>query len=80
MNDDLLVVRKVDKQLYRRFKQKATAESTSVGRAINDAMKDWINKKERKKIDPKGLLALNGIIKVGRPVRWSEEIDKTLYG
>ena len=80
MNDDLLVVRKVDKQLYRRFKQKATAENTSVGRAINDAMKDWINKKESKKIDPKGLLELNGIIKVGRKVRWSEEVDKFLYG
>ncbi len=80
MADDTLVVRKVDKTVYRKFKQKAVEENTSVGRAITEAMHAWTKRKQKKKLNPAAILELNGIIKTKGKVRWSEEIDKALYG
>ena len=34
----------------------------------------------KKKYDPKNLLKISGVIKTKKKVRWSEEIDETLYG
>ncbi len=39
-----------------------------------------VKKRRNRKPNPKDLLKLNGIIKVGRKVRWSKEVDKNLYG
>ena len=76
-----MVVRRVNKRVYREFKRKTVEENTSIGKAITDAMLYWLKmKNEVRKSNPKGLLKLNGIIKAGKHVRWSEEIDEVLYG
>ncbi len=76
----MLVVRKINKRIYKKFKQKAIGENLSIGQALTAAMLEWLNKNEHKKYDPKALLKLDGFIKTSKPVRWSEEIDETLYG
>ena len=82
MENETLVVRKVNKKVYKRFRAKALEEDASIGEAITEAMQVWlgVKQKKKKKPDPKNLLKLNGIIKAGKKVRWSEEIDSTLYG
>lgn len=79
--DEMLVVRKVNKRVYRRFRQRALDENKNVGEAVTEAMEYWLREKERKKKpNIKNLLKMNGIIKTGGKVRWSEEIDEVLYG
>jgi len=81
MNEEILVVRKVNRNVYKKFKQIATEEETSIGTAVTEAMKYWLEaKQKKKKPNPKNLLKLNGIIKAGKKVRWSEQIDEILYG
>ena len=80
MQKEILVVRKVDPRIYRKFRQRALKESMNVGRAITEAMEFWMNEKEKiGKHNIKTLLKLNGIIKTKRAVQWSQEIDKILY-
>ena len=76
-----LVVRNVNKELYRRFKEKAVEDNESVGQALNQAMHYWLAKrKEKGRPDIKTLAKLNGLIITRIRVDWSTEIDKTLYG
>ena len=77
---DILVVRKTNKEIYKRFRQKALEENMNVGEALNQAMIYWMAKEERKRPDVNKLLKLNGLIKTDKTVKWSEEIDETLYG
>lgn len=78
---DTIVVRKVNKRVYKRFKQKALEEETNIGEAVTEAMEHWLEEKRiEEKIDIKNILKLNGLIKTGKKVRWSEQIDQTLYG
>ena len=77
----MLVVRKVNKAVYRRFRQKALKKNINVGTAVTEAMETWLKEKDEKEtINPKALLKLKGIIKIGKKVRWSEQIDEILYG
>jgi hypothetical protein len=81
MKEDMLVIRKVNKGIYLKFRQRALKRNMNVGTAVTEAMKIWLKADEQRGIiNPKALLRLNGIIKVDKKVRWSEEIDKTLYG
>lgn len=81
MELETIVVRKVNKSVYRKFKQKTVEEDTNMGEAMTEALLCWLdNRQKNRSPDPKLLLKLNGIVKTKRPVRWSEEIDKTLYG
>lgn len=76
-----MVVRKVDKRVYRRFKQKALEEDTNIGDALTEALEEWLERKQNKKRpNIKELLKANGFIKTGRRVRWSKQIDEALYG
>ncbi len=78
---NVLVVRKIDNDVYKRFKQKAIEENKTIGEAINQAMDYWIKKKEEQKGHAiKGLLNINGFIQTGGEVKWSEEVDESLYG
>ena len=44
-------------------------------------MVGWLKKQdERKKLRIEGILNLNGIVKTKKPVKWSVEVDETLYG
>jgi hypothetical protein len=82
MENEMIVIRNPNKKVYKRFKQLAAEEDMSMGKAITEAMIAYINKKasQKQKIDIKNLQKLEGFIKPGKKVRWSEEIDKTLYG
>ena len=77
---DVLVVRKTNKEIYRRFKQKALEENLNVGEALNQAMYYWLTKEDHKKLDVRKMLALNGLIRTDGVVKWSEELDEILYG
>lgn len=79
-SSDILVVRKTNKEIYKRFRQKALEENMNVGEALNQAMVYWLAKEESEKPDVKKLLKLNGLIKTDKTVKWSEEIDEILYG
>lgn len=82
MAKEVLTVRDVDEVVWRRFRAKIEEEGLRTGQALNEALNIWINKKERKRKrpDPRNFLKVEGIIRPGKPVRWSEEIDKVLYG
>jgi hypothetical protein len=80
-NNDLLVIGKINKELYKKFKQKALEENKNIGEALNEAMSYWLTiESEAKKPDISNLLKLNGIVKVDHTVKWSKDVDKTLYG
>jgi hypothetical protein len=77
----ILVIRNSDKKVYRRFRQKAVEEDINVGKAITEAMEYWLEAKQnKKKTNISGIRKLNGIIKAGKKVRWSEQVDEILYG
>ncbi|HUY70157.1 MAG TPA: hypothetical protein VMV00_01150 [Candidatus Baltobacteraceae bacterium] len=81
MAGETVVVRNTNKSIYKKFKQMAVAEDINLGVALTEAMGYWLKfKGQRPGPDPKNLLKLNGIIKTAKKVRWSEEIDQTLYG
>ena len=73
-----LSVKEVDEKIFREFKAEAIKDGFKVGKALNLAMKLWLDKIEKK---PKvSFLDL-------KPSHWgkgtertSEEIDKILYG
>lgn len=76
-----LVVRNVNKELYRRFKEKAVEANESVGQALNQAMDYWLARRaERARPDIRTIVKLRGLIHTRGRVTWSEEIDKALYG
>ncbi|HIH17518.1 MAG TPA: hypothetical protein HA282_04100 [Nanoarchaeota archaeon] len=78
---DMLTVRNVDEEIYRKFRERALAEKMKIGRALAEAMNLWVEfgRKEVEK-DPKNLIRITGIIKTKKKVRWSEEVDEILYG
>lgn len=82
MKKDILTVRNIDEEIWRKFKAKTAEERLKTGDALNEAMRIWIKETREKKLkpDPKNILKLEGIIKGKKKVRWSEEIDEILYG
>jgi len=81
MEKTFIGVREVDKEIFRKFRARIIEEKLKLGVALTLAMKLWMEKEKQKKVlDPKNLLELNGIIKPKNKVRWSEEIDEFLYG
>ncbi|MHB1493784.1 MAG: hypothetical protein ACYCR7_08960 [Thermoplasmataceae archaeon] len=79
-SSDILVVRNANKEIYKRFRQKALEENMNVGEALNQAMNYWLVKEKHKTTDVRRMLKLNGLIKTDKTVKWSEEIDELLYG
>ena len=81
VQSDVLVVRKINKTIYTKFKERALEEHRNVGDALNQAMAEWLQKQdELEKPHIEKILSLNGIVKTDNAVRWSEEVDETLYG
>lgn len=79
--NDVLVVRKINKAIYNKFRERALEEHRNVGDALNQAMVEWLQKQdEREKLHIERLLNLNGIVMTKETVKWSEEVDETLYG
>jgi len=79
--NDLLVVRKINKVTYNKFRERALEEHRNVGDALNQAMIEWLQKQDEQ-VKPRieRILNFNGIVKSKKPVKWSEEVDETLYG
>src|SRR2546425_9895685 len=75
-------VRDVDEAIWRKFRAKTEEEGLKTGQALNEALRVWVEgrEKEAKKPDPHHFLKIEGIVRTKRRVRWSEEIDETLYG
>jgi hypothetical protein len=81
MASEMFVVRGVAKVLRQRLKEEAAREGITVRQAVSMAITDWLNSQaQKKKLDPKALLKLNGMIKGGKGEDWSKNIDKILYG
>jgi hypothetical protein len=82
MARESLTVRDVDKETWRRFRAKVEEEGLRTGQALDEALGIWIKEKEkgRKRPDPRSFLRVEAMIDAGKHVRWSEEIDKALYG
>lgn len=82
MARDLRTVRDVDESIWRKFRAKTEEEGLKTGQALNEALKVWVEtrEKERREPDPRNFLKMEGVVRTKRKVRWSEEIDETLYG
>lgn len=82
MAKEVLTVRDVDEAIWRRFRAKTEEEGLRTGQALNEALGIWIKEKEKRSNlpDPHDFLRVKGVIKTRGRVRWSEEIDKVLYG
>ena len=77
-------VREVDEDAFRRLRALAIAKRLKLGEALTRAINKFVEeeklKEKGKKLDPKNLMKISGIIKTKGKVRWSEEIDEILYG
>ena len=82
MVKDVLTVRDVSKAIWRKFRAASEQEGMNTGQALNEAIAMWIKEKEarRKRLDPHHFLKVRGIMKAKKPVRWSEEVDLSIYG
>lgn len=74
-------VRGVDAELFRKFRARAIEDRIKLSEALSKALANWLEENEEKKAkgETRNLLKMKPI-KVGRKVRWSEEIDEILYG
>ena len=81
MKKEILTVRNVNEDVWRRFKAKTAEERLKAGEALTEAMKRWIEEeKAGGKPNPQFLLKIK-TFKIGKKkVRWSEEVDEILYG
>lgn len=76
-----VAVRDLDEETFRKFRALAVEERMKLGDALTLAMKRWIEEEKTKdKPDIKSLMKLKPIRTGKKKVRWSEEIDKILYG
>lgn len=82
MAREVLTVRDVDEDLWKKFRAKTEEEGLRTGQALSEALGIWIEQKERRREwpDASRFLKVAGIIRPGRAVNWSEEIDDLLYG
>ncbi len=81
MEKTFIAVRDVDKDVFRKFRARSVAERMKLGDAITKAMKRAMEERREpdNKPDARNLFKIKPI-KVGKKVRWSEEIDEILYG
>ncbi len=73
-------VRDVDEETFRKFKIIAIQKRVRLGEALTRAMKTLIEQKESNKEPHINNLLKMKPIKIGRKVRWSEQVDEILYG
>lgn len=77
---EMLVARNVNKEVYRKFKQKASERGLKIGNAISDAMELWIRSGKKDGENFKKIMSLSGVIKMKGKGNWSERVDEILYG
>jgi hypothetical protein len=81
MGKRFIGVREVDEETFRKFRALAIAKRVKVGEALTRAMREFLEEEKlnKNKPDPSALLKIKPI-KIGKKVKWSEEIDEFLYG
>ena len=84
MKKHILTIRDVDEEAWRKFRARTAQEGMKTGDALSQAIITWVKEKEEseieKKPNPKPLLKIRPVtVGRGKVVRWSEEIDETLY-
>ncbi len=81
MAKEILTVRDVDEEVWKRFRAMTEEEGMKTGQALSQALDYWVNEKARRRVpDPRRFLRVGGIVKVNGRVSWSQEADKILYG
>jgi len=83
MRKTFIGVRGVDEETFRKFRALTIEERMRLGDALTMAMRHWVEEERAKGItkpDPRNLLKIKGIVTTKKKVKWSEEIDKFLYG
>jgi hypothetical protein len=84
MKKQILTVRDVDEKTWRKFRARTAEEGLKTGDALSQAMKIWVNERQESgritKPNPRLLLKVRAVSVGKKKVRWSEEIDETLYG
>ena len=75
-------IRDLDEETFRKLRAAAIEENMNVSEVMNIAMKKWLAEKGKRKnkVDNRFLLEITGVIKTKEKVKWSEEVDETLYG
>jgi hypothetical protein len=73
-------VRNVNEETFRKFRALAIEKRLKLGEALTKAMALMLEKKEKEQTNNAKLLLKMKPIKIGKKVRWSEEIDEVLYG
>ena len=73
-------VRDVDPKAFREFKVKTVSQGTKTGVALTQAIKEWVEKGEKKKKKKRSLFDLKPWYWGKGNERASIEVDETLYG
>ena len=79
MTKTLIAVRDVDKETFLRFRARAVEQRMKLGDAFTKAMQFTIMSEKEAGPDISNFLKLKPL-KVGKKVKWSEEVDEILYG
>jgi len=78
---ELFAIRGIEEETYVKFREKAVSKRLRVGEALTLAMKEWLEKEEkREKVNPSNLLKIKPFDWGPGTERTSEEIDEILYG
>ena len=76
-------VREVDEEIFRKFRAIAVEDKIRLGEALTKVMERRIadvKMREREKTNMAKELLKVKPLRVGKKVRWSEEVDEFLYG
>lgn len=79
MTETFIGVRNVDEKIFRKFKASMTERKMKLGKALTNAM-DFYMKIDETQNKPvlSNLLNMKQIY-MGKKVKWSKEIDETIY-
>ena len=78
---EVLTVRGADKKLYKKFRSMAVSKRLKAGKALNQALKYWIEIEEKREVkDPKKLLKTKPIYLGKGNEKLSTTLDEVLYG
>ena len=81
MAKTMVAVRDVDEETFRKFRALSIEERMKVGDALVSAMNLWMRKRREDRMRKPGDMMKIKPVKIGgNKVRWSEEIEETLYG
>jgi hypothetical protein len=80
MKKEMVTIRDVDEEVLREFRTRAVREKMKMGKALTQAMKEWLREKKKTKINTKGLLRAKPFDWGPDSERTSIEVDEILYG